>query len=183
MEKKEEDGKERVTNPAAATRTQRCLGETEWSGLLFLTLLFFSHFTISGGSSFIYTSKYNNTTQADPQFSLLAHGRLLLGFLCETPQALLTIREPEPFLLNRLFSVFPFSLCLSIDFVILSAAPLACFSWDKCTDFKQQHWSYFNDYDLSFVLMLQLLMSSFDLFHLVSVEITQSFANINRGEQ
>lgn len=84
--KKMKIGKERVTNPAAVTRTQRCLAEAEWSGLLFLTLLFFSHFTISGGSSFIYTSKYNNTTQADPQFIadvLLAHGRLLFGFLCE----------------------------------------------------------------------------------------------------
>lgn len=108
-------GKERVMNPIAANQTQRCLGEAEWSGLLFLTLLFFSHFSISGGFSFIYTSKYYNTTQTDPQFSadgLLAHGWLLFDFLCET---LLTTREPETFLLNRLFflslSVFRLILC------------------------------------------------------------------------
>lgn len=78
-------GKERVTNPAAATRTQRCLGEAEWSSLLFLTLLFFSNFTISGG--FERSSTYLNITTLHRQThndGLLAHGRLLFGFLCET---------------------------------------------------------------------------------------------------
>lgn len=108
----------------------------------------------------LLSSTHDNTTQADPQLS--ADGCWLVLFVkySSTPN----IRELEMFLLNCLFQFFLFLfLSHSINLMFLSAAPLACFSWDKCTDFKQQHWSYFNDFDLCFALLLPLLMSSFDL--------------------
>lgn len=144
-----------------ATKTQRCLGEAKWSDLLFVTLLFIFRLYFRRISLF-YTSKYDNTD------STHSHGPTIHCCLSYS-----SIREhSEPHSENP-----ELSSCFLLFSTILSGAPLARFSWDKCTDEtkQKQHWSYFNDYVLYYCYNYQCfhLISFDDLFCLSHAELQE----------